>query len=127
MSTNGLGVGTFGSTAQTTLTSLVWRPGLAGYTASGTATANPGDTDIATLNALIGDWHVNAGVAGQGLQSTPAQDPSNASFFRAGQLVIPGRGMLKLQPGDYVVVDPATGWPMLVSQQAAQGASFVHT
>jgi hypothetical protein len=126
-----LGVGTLGTAGTTTLTSLIYNPVSAGggnsFTASGTSTANPRDTDIATINALIGQWVINAGVGGQGKQLTPAQNPQNAGFFQGGQLVIPGRGMLKLQNGDYVAVDPVTGWPILLSNQAAQGASFVHT
>lgn len=35
-----------------------------------------------------------------------------------GLLTVPGRGVLKVLPGDYVAIDMATGWPILVSGNA---------
>ncbi len=36
----------------------------------------------------------------------------------SGLLSIPNRGTLKILPGDYVMVDATTGWPILVSAYA---------
>ena len=47
----------------------------------------------------------------------PAKSPN---LLRSGQLLIPGRGTLSVQPGDIVAVDN-TGWPILVS-----GASIAY-
>jgi hypothetical protein len=44
-----------------------------------------------------------------------------------GQLYIPNRGLLQVLPGDYVAVDPNTGWPILISKLCAAGAGIVHT
>jgi len=49
------------------------------------------------------------------------------AFSRSGQLFVPNRGFLNLEPGDYVAFDAATGWPILVSKEAAAGAQWVHT
>jgi hypothetical protein len=49
------------------------------------------------------------------------------AFSLQGLLYIPNRGVLHVKRGDYVVYDPATGWPILLSSQAAAGASWVHT
>lgn len=42
-----------------------------------------------------------------------------ASFGANGRLFIPNRGVLNMLPGDYVAVDPTTGWPILISKYAA--------
>lgn len=49
------------------------------------------------------------------------------AFSNNGLLYVPNRGVLKILRGDYVAYDPATGWPILVSSQAAAGASWVHS
>jgi hypothetical protein len=49
------------------------------------------------------------------------------AFSLSGLLYIPNRGVLKVFRGDYVAYDPATGWPILLSSQAAAGASWVHS
>lgn len=41
------------------------------------------------------------------------------SFGSNGILYVPNRGQLKMLPGDYVAVDPTTGWPILISKYAA--------
>lgn len=41
------------------------------------------------------------------------------AFSANGLLYVPNRGILKMLPGDYVAVDPATGWPILISKYAA--------
>ncbi len=41
------------------------------------------------------------------------------AFSAEGLLYVPNRGILKMLPGDYVAVDPTTGWPVLISKYAA--------
>lgn len=45
------------------------------------------------------------------------------AFGDGGTLIVPNRGTLLLRDGDYVAVDPSTGWPILISQQAAAQSS----
>jgi len=44
-----------------------------------------------------------------------------------GLLYVPNRGVLQIRPGDYVAYDAATGWPILVSGRAANGAGWAHS
>jgi hypothetical protein len=44
-----------------------------------------------------------------------------------GLVTIPGRGILKMRPGDVIAVDPATGWPVLVSAAAIAYAGSLWT
>lgn len=62
------------------------------------------DADIATIaNAIINDVDPPAGWPG--------------AFSRLGLLYVPNRGVLKVQPGDWVMVD-AAGWPILVADNS---------
>jgi len=40
------------------------------------------------------------------------------ALSRQGLLYVPNRGVLKCLPGDYIGVDSATGWPILISAAA---------
>jgi len=40
------------------------------------------------------------------------------AFSQKGQLYIPNRGWLQIIPGDWVMFDTTTGWPILLSQRA---------
>lgn len=101
---------TIGTTANNTLTGLVFNPGGA-------------EADFATINAAIkGD-------------SGPAHAPSGSGYLmpgsfdiRGGRLYFPGRiGSVILLPGDIVAVGPLSGWPLIISQAAAATADYVHT
>lgn len=95
---------TLGTAATTTLTALQFQPGWSGAQA-----------DFATLSALLKD-------------QTAANNVFPAALSQAGQLYLPQtRGIIQLLPGDYVAVDPVTGWPIVLNAAAAAGASFVHT
>lgn len=48
-------------------------------------------------------------------------------FSANGQLFIPNRGVLTMLPGDYVAVDPTTGWPILISKRAAASGPWTIT
>ena len=49
------------------------------------------------------------------------------AFSANGQLFIPNRGVLNMLPGDYVAVDPTTGWPILISKRAAASGPWTIT
>lgn len=83
---------TGGTTTTSVLTALAFSAG-----------ADMLDADIATICLNIKDDVLS------GHKVVP-----NA-FSRNGQLFIPNRGVLKLLPGDYVMVDTNSGWPILVS------------
>lgn len=42
-----------------------------------------------------------------------------------GQLIVPNRGVLQVLPGDFVAIDPVTGWPVLVSNAAIVGGTWI--
>lgn len=44
-----------------------------------------------------------------------------------GVLYVPNRGYLKTLPGDYVMVDTTTGWPILVSARAIAAGPWTHS
>ena len=95
---------TLGTTANNSLTSVLWLPGYA----SGLSAA-----DQATIRNLIkddiGNAHLRIGGA-----------------LQAGSLVIPNRGVLQVLPGDYIGVD-SQGWPILVSKNSIANAAWTHS
>jgi hypothetical protein len=97
---------TGGTTANNSLTSLVF------------ASAGLLPADVATIaQAILDDQYgLNAGV--------PARVVPGA-FSQQGLLFIPNRGLVKVLPGDVVMVDPASGWPVLVSAKAISVAGSV--
>lgn len=93
---------TLGTTANNSLTALLYNPGRT-------------DADIAAINNLIkNDANVALPLVG-------------GAFVRAGLLIIPNRGQLIIKPGDYVGVDAATGWPILVSGKAIASGPWTHS
>jgi hypothetical protein len=36
------------------------------------------------------------------------------------------KGIIRLDPGDWVGVDPATGWPVVISAYAIANGAFTH-
>lgn len=102
-----MAVQTVGTTANNSLTyGIKFLPGYG----SGMAAA-----DIAAIALQIkDDLNVTHPVAPQ-------------SFTSNGILYIPNRGQLQMLPGDYVAVDPTTGWPILISKYAAASGPWVIT
>ena len=98
-----MATGTLGTTATTSLTALAFGGALAA-------------ADIATIaNAILND-QVNGNPIWPG------------AFAQTGLLYVPNRGILKCLAGDYVGVDAATGWPILVSARAAaSNPQWVHS
>lgn len=92
-----------------------------GTAATSTLTAqafagNLSTTDLATIANLILNDQING---------NPTQPIWPGAWAQTGILYVPNRGILRALPGDYVGVD-VTGWPILVSKQAAASASWVH-
>ena len=78
-----------------------------------------GSNATTTLTAL-GSWTPASAIADIGQIAANIKDDLNVAHpivpgaFAAGRLVIPNRGFLLLQPGDFVAYD-STGWPILIS------------
>jgi hypothetical protein len=51
----------------------------------------------------------------------------NQAYIKKGTLVIPNRGQLILKDGDFVCFDATTGWPIVISGDAAQNGPYTHT
>ena len=51
----------------------------------------------------------------------------NGAYTQTGTLIVPGRGVLIAQYGDFVAVDPTTGWPILISADCAANGAITHT
>lgn len=82
-----------GTNANNSLTTLAYSAG-----------ADMADADIATIAQAIKDDLLGAfGLTVPG------------AWSRNGLLFVPGRGVLKALPGDVVMVDTNSGWPILVS------------
>lgn len=75
------------------------------------APATLSDADLATISQNIYDDAILA-------RSFVNSNQPNNPFVRNGQLFVPNRGVLKVEVGDWVFVDPATGWPILISGNA---------
>jgi hypothetical protein len=98
---------TLGTTAQTSLVALQFQPYLA-------------PADLATINA---DIYQDSNPANN---TTPTAAPTSLST--SGILTFPGRdGYIQLLPGDYIAVDPTTGWPIVVSANCAANGAIVHS
>jgi hypothetical protein len=100
---------TGGTTTTTALTSLIM-----------TGAMLP--ADVATINNLVFDDRVNVypnnPTAALNVIPAAAQNPAGGAFSQAGTLWVPNRGLLKVFPGDYVMVEAVSGWPILVSRTA---------
>lgn len=103
-----MATGTGGTTANNSLTSLQFNGG------------SNADADVATIaNAILDDQlGTNNGV--------PARIWPGA-FVKNGLLFIPNRtlGGIRMLPGDRVMVDTVSGWPILVSKEALAIAGSV--
>lgn len=78
-----------------------------------------GATAVQTNVALI-----NAGVLDD-LNVAHPRWPT--AFSRSGLLTIPNRGRLQCLPGDYIMLDATTGWPILVSSYAIASGPWAHS
>lgn len=79
--------------------------------------------DLATLNTQIRLDPVTYNAANQGSTRFRVNEPYN----RRGILIIPGRGILQIKSNDYIIWDTTTGWPLLLSADAAANGPWTHT
>lgn len=93
---------TAGSSTTVVLRTLQWVPGMS-------------QIDIAAFNALCKD-DVNI-----------AHPVMPNRFVAQGILYVPNRQPIYLRPNDWVVVDPATGFPFVLANGAMSGANWIHT
>jgi hypothetical protein len=103
-----MATGTGGTNANNSLTSLQFTGAMA-------------TADIATIAEAIYDDRQNVypNNPTSALNTiVAAAIPYPGAFAQTGLLYIPNRGILKCQPGDYVMVDTVSGWPILVSRTA---------
>jgi hypothetical protein len=63
----------------------------------------------------------------QVLQTGIPRNLINGAYTQQGTLLIPGRGVLVLRPGDFIGVDLNTGWPILLSADCAANGTWTHT
>lgn len=103
-----MATGTLGTNATTSLTSLKISSAMA-------------PADIATIQAAILKDNQPAN------NTIPPQNPG--SFSVSGlKLALPGgRGVIVCKPGDYIAIDPVTGWPIVLSANAVANGAFTHT
>lgn len=95
---------TAGTNATTSLTALVFVPGIGGMNAA----------DQATINNAIKSLNRNLAAVG-------------ASFDSTGLLTLPdGRGQIQMKPGDYVCVDNR-GWPFVIPADSMNNGLWTHT
>ena len=91
----------------------------------------PADVGSLTTN-IKGDppgWMFQANVATTGLvtgQGT-VRPRLGGAYMNKGMLVIPNRGMLQCRPGDFICYDTTTGWPILISGDAAANGPYTHS
>ncbi len=86
-----------------------------------------------SLSALL--WGPAIAVANTALFNVAVKDDQNVAHPAwpgalnptSGLLVIPNRGTLKILPGDYVMVDATTGWPILLSAYAIASGPWHHS
>lgn len=96
---------TFGTTAQTSLTAIMF---LRGY-------GSVPPADMATINNALRSPNAAQKRLGEGLIDS------------TGVLQLPGkRGVIKVMPGDYVAVD-SQGWPIVVSAYSIANSTWIHS
>ena len=50
----------------------------------------------------------------------------NQAYIKNGVLIVPNRGQLILRNGDFICWDSTTGWPIVVSGDAAANGPYTH-
>lgn len=111
-------IGTGGTNAATSLTAIK-QPGSFTRQDGTVFSITETDADIATVNqGLRDDQNFN--------QPSPAGGPM-WGWSRNGVLYVPNRGLLRCQPGDVIMFDTTTGWPILLSQRAIASGPWTTT
>jgi hypothetical protein len=92
-----------------------------------------GTSATTSLQALL--WGPAIGPLNQALYNVAVKDDLSVAHPvwpgalnpNTGLLTIPNRGTLKILPGDYVMVDATTGWPILLSARAISTGPWAHS
>ncbi len=96
---------TLGTNATTSLSALAFLPGANSMVAA----------DVATINNAI-------------RSQSAVQNRAHGAFSQTGLVRLPGgRGIIQMQPGDYIGVDVATGWPIVVSAYDIANGAWTHS
>lgn len=103
-----MATGTLGTNATTSLTSLKISSAMAA-------------ADVATIQAALKPDNMPS------QNKVPATDPQAFSVVGLKLKLPGGRGTILMKPGDYIAVDPTTGWPILLSANAIAAGAFTHT
>ena len=93
-----------------------------------------------SASTSLGAWLVTRATGGGteaakiGLVNAGIKDDQNVAhpiwptaFNTSGRLMIPNRGVLQCLPGDYIMLDSTTGWPILVSAYAIASGPWAHS
>lgn len=72
--------------------------------------------DLAAFNALV-----TSAADGDNSLARPLPTVSQ------GMIYYGNRGSLKLNEGDWLYIDPTTGWPFVIPDAVVAGGHFVHT
>lgn len=89
--------------------------------------------DLATLNTQLRadppGFNQQGNVASTGLITGQGTNRPrvNQAYVKNGFLIIPNRGSLVLRNGDFVCWDTTTGWPIVVSGDAAANGPYTHS
>ncbi len=89
--------------------------------------------DLATLNTQLRadpPGYTNTGqVAATGLITGQGTNRPrlNQAYVKNGLLIVPNRGQLELRNGDFVCWDVTTGWPIVISGDAAANGPYTHS
>lgn len=89
--------------------------------------------DIATLNTQLRfdppGYNAYAQAAATGLVTGIGTNRPriNEAYLKTGTLIIPNRGRLQLKAGDFVCWDTTTGWPIVISGDAAAAGPYTHS
>lgn len=111
-------IGTGGTNAATSLVAIK-QPGSFTLIGGTVISITETDADIATVNQDIKD--------DQNFNMPAPGGSSMWGWSRNGVLYVPNRGMLRCLPGDAIMVDAATGWPILVSARALASGPWTTT
>jgi hypothetical protein len=89
--------------------------------------------DLATLNLGIradppgyNAWNVPP-ATGLGVGVGSVRPRVNQAYVKDGLLFVPNRGTLQLKAGDFVCFDSTTGWPIVISGDAAAAGPYTHS
>ena len=87
--------------------------------------------DVATLLTQLrgdpGGWGAPTGQLQTAAIAGTTRPRLNEAYVKQGKLVIPNRGIIQLKAGDYICWDATTGWPIVVSWDAAANGPYTHS